>query len=76
MLHNTKLQSHGTDEDLIYSITFFQWVTIVAERFYDNDFHCMKSGIFISMQYCRLTWNFRFATVCGNLQATPKIDGN
>ena len=33
--------------------------------------HCMKSVIFI-----RLTWNFRFATARGNLQATPKTAVN
>ena len=26
------------DRHLIYLITFFQWVIIVAEQFYDNDF--------------------------------------
>ena len=38
--------------------------------------HCMKSEIFISMQHCRLTWNFRFATTRGSLQATPKTAMN
>ena len=39
-------------------------------------YHCMKSGIFVSMRHCRLTWNFRFATARGNLQATPKTAMN
>ena len=34
-------------------------------RTYDGLAHCMKSGIFVSMRHCRLTWNFRFATARG-----------
>ena len=41
-----------------------------------NNSHCMKTGIFISMQHCKLSWNFKFATIQGNLQATPKTDVN
>ena len=81
---NEKLDSNSTFGEhhhvqdfcmILYHFTC--WLTLHEGCFGSSiSTHCMKSGIFVSMQHCRLTWNFRFATARGNLQATPKTAVN
>ena len=59
----------------IQNIVSTQYYAVQLTRCYPTS-HCMKSGIFINIQHCKLPWNFRFATIHDNLQATSKTDVN
>ena len=63
--------NQGMDISAHFSLTWMKNL-----KCFGKAFHCMKSGIFISKQHCRLSWKFRFTTAHDNLQATPKTAMN